>query len=294
MSSPMKKISKSLGLAVAAAAALTVISCQKESNTAGTEPERHPVSFDLSLGSPDTKIGLDVQASGNLKASWAVNDEVAVIWGDSDPYNYEKFTVTAVSADGKTATFENASSAFPTSGNVTFGVYYPYHDYHYGWFASADIYGASGFYKDNFDLAAAGRYAYYGAWGLTATDGVFPAIQMEQLCSFFKIPAGTSTGCATENIFIVINKVIEYGYGAPSSWDLPSTPNFARIKSTVNDSSTKKTKADIYMPVFPNSNALEITMSIRDGASEEKVSYNLGTKAIEAGKVYDLSSKLTP
>lgn len=293
MSSPMKKISKSLGLAVAAAAALTVISCQKESNTAGTEPERHPVSFDLSLGSPDTKIGLDVQASGNLKASWAVNDEVAVIWGDSEPYNYEKFTVTAVSADGKTATFENGSSAFPISGDVTFGVYYPYVDYHYGWFATTDFYGTST-YTENFDLAAAGKFAYYGAWGLTATDGVFPTIQMDQLCAFVKIPSGTSTGCDTDVIFPYIRYVIPYGYGRPSSWSTTSSTDFARVKSTAHDTGTKKTTADIYMPVFPGDYTTEIVLRFYDSSSSIKTTYNLGTKTIEAGKVYDLSGKLTP
>ena len=118
------------GLAVAAMAALS-ISCQKNELQA---PEgRHPASFEASIASaPGTKVSM-TDKGNHVKASWEMGDEIAVLWyaGEDDvtTETYEKFKVTKVSADGKSATFTNTSSNFPLSEKVTAMFVYPYREF---------------------------------------------------------------------------------------------------------------------------------------------------------------------
>lgn len=299
----MKKMMIYLGWAVAAMAALGLVSCQKQF---GQEEESalHPVSFEAGIGTAGTKMSL-TDGTAALKARWEVGDEVVVIWGSADT-EYEKFTVTSVKDDGRTAVFSNASSALPTTGTVAVGVYYPYLSRNISykcWLPNYLFNQGDWFpYSPSLDtvkpdLANAGKCTQYGAWDIAVTDGVFPAISMRQLNAFLKIPSGTSTSCdeALPRVFIssmyylIMGKndscEVNTSYTGDVGFD---TMFFAK---DYHDASTQKTTCDIYLPVVPGMYA-GLTLTLGKPGSGNGRSISLGDKDIEAGKVYDLSGKL--
>ena len=289
------------GVAVAAMAALSLISCEKQA----LQPERHPVSFELNIDNPGTKMALSAK-SGGLKATWVVGDKVAVTWG-SESAQYEEFEVAELKNDGRTAVFTNASSAMPTSGNVTVGIYYPYIPYdgsYEGWTPSIlySNYGYGGCYFSGVTptLANAGKLILYGAWDITVTDGVFPAVSMLQLNSLVKIPSGTSTRYESSKPALQLTNVYTLCFGTNNSYKVitggTGAIGYQKDQSNLSDyanASTKKLTNDVYLPVFPGTyTGVKLVLGNPEDYAN-KSEFNLGDKTIEAGKVYDISGHLT-
>ena len=289
------------GVAVAAMAALSLISCEKQA----LQPERHPVSFELNIDNPGTKMALSAK-SGGLKATWVVGDKVAVTWG-SESAQYEEFEVAELKNDGRTAVFTNASSAMPTSGNVTVGIYYPYIPYdgsYEGWTPSIlySNYGYGGCYFRGVTptLANAGKLILYGAWDITVTDGVFPAVSMLQLNSLVKIPSGTSTRYESSKPALQLTNVYTLCFGTNNSYKVitggTGAIGYQKDQSNLSDyanASTKKLTNDVYLPVFPGTyTGVKLVLGNPEDYAN-KSEFNLGDKTIEAGKVYDISGHLT-
>lgn len=289
------------GVAVAAMAALSLISCEKQA----LQPERHPVSFELNIDNPSTKMALTAE-SGGLKATWVVGDKVAVTWG-SDSEQYEEFEVAELKDDGRTAVFTNASSALPTSGNVTVGIYYPYisYDSSYGGWTPSILYSNYGYGGCYFSgvtptLANAGKLILYGAWNIPVTDGVFPAVSMQQLNSLVKIPSGTSTRYESSKPALQLTNVYTLCFGTNNSYSVitgaTGAIGYKKDQSNLSDyanASTKKLTNDVYLPVFPGTyTGVQLVLGNPDDYATKSV-FNLGDKTIEAGKVYDISGHLT-
>ena len=297
----MKKMTIA-GVAVAAMAALSLISCEKQA----LQPERHPVSFELNIDNPGTKMALSAK-SGGLKATWVVGDKVAVTWG-SESAQYEEFEVAELKNDGRTAVFTNASSAMPTSGNVTVGIYYPYIPYdgsYEGWTPSIlySNYGYGGCYFRGVTptLANAGKLILYGAWNITVTDGVFPAVSMLQLNSLVKIPSGTSTRYESSKPALQLTNVYTLCFGTNNSYKVitggTGAIGYQKDQSNLSDyanASTKKLTNDVYLPVFPGTyTGVQLVLGNPADPAANKSVFNLGDKTIEAGKVYDISGHLS-
>lgn len=289
------------GVAVAAMAALSLISCEKQA----LQPERHPVSFELNIDNPSTKMALTAE-SGGLKATWVVGDKVAVTWG-SESEQYEEFEVAELKDDGRTAVFTNASSALPTSGNVTVGIYYPYisYDSSYGGWTPSILYSNYGYGGCYFSgvtptLANAGKLILYGAWNIPVTDGVFPAVSMQQLNSLVKIPSGTSTRYESSKPALQLTNVYTLCFGTNNSYSVitgaTGAIGYKKDQSNLSDyanASTKKLTNDVYLPVFPGTyTGVQLVLGNPDDYATKSV-FNLGDKTIEAGKVYDISGHLT-
>ena len=296
----MKKMTIA-GVAVAAMAALSLISCEKQA----LQPERHPVSFELNIDNPGTKMALTAE-SGGLKATWVVGDKVAVTWG-SESEQYEEFEVAELKDDGRTAVFTNASSALPTSGNVTVGIYYPYisYDSSYGGWTPSILYSNYGYGGCYFSgvtptLANAGKLILYGAWNIPVTDGVFPAVSMQQLNSLVKIPSGTSTRYESSKPALQLTNVYTLCFGTNNSYSVitgaTGAIGYKKDQSNLSDyanASTKKLTNDVYLPVFPGTyTGVQLVLGNPDDYATKSV-FNLGDKTIEAGKVYDISGHLT-
>ena len=296
----MKKMTIA-GVAVAAMAALSLISCEKQA----LQPERHPVSFELNIDNPVTKMALSAE-SGGLKATWVVGDKVAVTWG-SESAQYEEFEVAELKNDGRTAVFTNASSAMPTSGNVTVGIYYPYISYdssYKGWTPSIlyTNYGFGGCYFRGVTptLANAGKLILYGAWNINVTDGVFPAVSMKQLNSLVKIPSGTSTRYESSKPALQLTNVYTLCFGTNNSYNVingdTGAIGYKKDESNLSDyanASTKRLTNDVYLPVFPGTYTdVQLVLGNPEDNANKSV-FPLGGKKIEAGKVYDISGHLS-
>ena len=296
----MKKMTIA-GVAVAAMAALSLISCEKQA----LQPERHPVSFELNIDNPGTKMALSAE-SGGLKATWVVGDKVAVTWG-SEAEQYEEFEVAELKDDGRTAVFTNASSALPTSGNVTVGIYYPYisYDSSYGGWTPSILYSNYGYGGCYFSgvtptLANAGKLILYGAWNIAVTDGVFPAVSMQQLNSLVKIPSGTSTRYESSKPALQLTNVYTLCFGTNNSYNVitggTGAIGYKKDQSNLSDyanASTKKLTNDVYLPVFPGTyTGVQLVLGDAEYLAHRSV-FSLGDKTIEAGKVYDISGHLS-
>ena len=290
------------GIAVAAMAALSLISCEKQA----LQPERHPVSFELNIDNPGTKMALSAE-SGGLKATWVVGDKVAVTWG-SESEQYEEFEVAELKDDGRTAVFTNASSALPTSGEVTVGIYYPYIPYdgsYKGWTPSILYsnygYGSCYFRGVTPTLANAGKLILYGAWNITVTDGVFPAVSMQQLNSLVKIPSGTSTRYESSKPALQLTNGYTLCFGKNDSYSVitgnTGTIGIKKDQSKLSDyadASTKKLTNDVYLPIFPGTyTGVQLILGDAEDLAANKKIFSLGDKTIEAGKVYDISGHLS-
>ena len=296
----MKKMTIA-GVAVAAMAALSLISCEKQA----LQPERHPVSFELNIDNPGTKMALSAK-SGGLKATWVVGDKVAVTWG-SESAQYEEFEVAELKDDGRTAVFTNASSALPTSGNVTVGIYYPYisYDSSYGGWTPSILYSNYGYGGCYFSgvtptLANAGKLILYGAWNIPVTDGVFPAVSMQQLNSLVKIPSGTSTRYESSKPALQLTNVYTLCFGTNNSYNVingnTGAIGYKKDQSNLSDyanASTKRLTNDVYLPVFPGTYTdVQLVLGNPEDNANKSV-FPLGGKKIEAGKVYDISGHLS-
>lgn len=274
------------GLSIAAMAALSV-SCQKNELQA---PEgRHPVSFEASIASaPGTKFSMTDEGT-YVKASWEVGDEIAVLWyagtDDVTAGTYEKFTVAAVSADGKSATFSNESSAFPTTGEVTAMFVYPYlaflddgYKYHpSGSFTAAEV-------------ADPGKTVIYFAKD-NVTDGAFPALTFTQQNSFLYIKSGTVFPGITEGSYwLNFPGLLFQGEANRDTGSGLTVPNYRNIGTAkLAFDSTGAIQQDVWIPFFPDGNAIN-NLNVIVGTSPN-TSFNVGSNTPVVGKVYDLSGK---
>ena len=283
------------GLAVAAMAALS-ISCQK--NELQTSDNRHPVSFEASISAtPGTKFSMTDKGS-YVKASWEVGDEIAVLWfaGSDEEVTtetYEKFTVTKVSDDGKSATFTNTSSNFPPSGVVTAMFAYPYREF------SSSYHGYM-FTALNDDLSSEklanppGEYAVYYAKA-TVTDGAIPSVSFFQQNSFLFIKQGTVFSGVSEGDYYLDLFGLKYlGYARSKAQDnlMFSGRTFRTSWTTgkmIKFDKSGAIKQDVWIPFFPESSA-QFTIAVVnlvDGKSVYEKAF--GQRKSERGKVYDIS-----
>ena len=283
------------GLAVAAMAALS-ISCQK--NELQASDNRHPVSFEASISAtPGTKFSMTDKGS-YVKASWEMGDEIAVLWfaGSDEEVTtdtYEKFTVTAVSDDGKSATFTNTSSNFPPRGVVTAMFVYPYREF------SSSYHGYM-FAALNDDLSSEklanppGEYAVYYAKA-TVTDGAIPSVSFFQQNSFLFIKQGTVFSGVSEGDYYLDLFGLKYlGYARSKAQDnlMFSGRTFRTSWTTgkmIKFDKSGAIKQDVWIPFFPESSA-QFTIAVVnlvDGKSVYEKAF--GQRKSERGKVYDIS-----
>jgi hypothetical protein len=286
------------GLAIAAMAALGV-SCQK--NALQTPEGRRAVSFEASIASaPGTKFSMTDEGT-YVKASWEVGDEIAVLWyagtEDVTVETYEKFTVTAVSSDGKSATFSNESSAFPASGEVTAMFVYPYlaynDDYHGYIFSTPDFTAAS-------VQAPAANAVYYAK--ADVKDGSIPSLTFAQQNSFLFIKQGTKiTGVTEGDRWLKISGVKYAGVARKGTGDNLEIMRYAGIDvgrveegiQFVKDGDNMVLGQDVWIPFFPDGATTSLKVEVIDphagGGTEYTSSVWDSTPAV--GKVYDLSGK---
>ena len=281
------------GLAVAAMAALS-ISCQKNELQA---PEgRHPASFEASIASaPGTKVSM-TDKGNHVKASWEMGDEIAVLWyaGEDDvtTETYEKFTVTKVSADGKSATFTNTSSNFPLSEKVTAMFVYPYREF-------SSSYQGYMFAAHNDDLSSEklanppGEYAVYYAKA-TVTDGSIPSVGFSQQNSFLFIKQGTVFSGVSEGDYCFDISGLKYlGYARSKAPDnLMPNGRFFRTSWTtgkmIKFDKSGAIKQDVWIPFFPESSA-QFTIAVNRVNGTSVYEKEFGQRKSERGKVYDIS-----
>lgn len=284
------------GLAIAAMAALNV-SCQKsELQTPGG---RRPVSFEASIASaPGTKFSMSDEGT-YVKASWEVGDEIAVLWyagtDDVTAETYEKFTVTAVSTDGKSATFSNESSAFPTTGEVTAMFVYPYRD------ISADY---KGYVFSTSELSAAsaqapGENAVYYAKA-DVTDGSIPSLTFAQQNSFLFIKQGTQiTGVSEGGHWLNISGVKYMGVARKGTGDnleiMRYTGNYVERLDYgiqfVKEGDNVVLGQDVWIPFFPDGATASLKIEVIKPHVGTEYTSPVWDSTPAVGKVYDLSNK---
>ncbi len=286
--------------ALAAMAALS-LSCNKVNDV--QEPVApHPVSFELGLGVPGTKVSMTQESDETgswLKSAWEVGDEISVFWATDNQTTtdqYETFTVTAVSADGKTATFSNASSNMPS--DCTLGIYYPAKG-HKGdaWKSWPYVYSAlgsstTGFEKSEVQLSGTGDWALYGKSGVTVTGGVIPAVSLEQKSSFLLIKAGTVIAGLDDSSWFRFEGL---KYSLRANTTESSLRDYTDISLKNMTISTANTVPfDIYVPFVADGTQQTVTVKLEKNNVPSAVQYtkSLGTKTLEPGKVYDISAKL--
>ena len=287
------------GLAVAAMAALS-ISCQK--NELQTSDNRHPVSFEASISAtPGTKFSMTDKGS-YVKASWEVGDEIAVLWfaGSDEEVTtetYEKFTVTKVSDDGKSATFTNTSSNFPPRGVVTAMFVYPYREF------SSSYHGYM-FAALNDDLSSEklanppGEYAVYYAKA-TVTDGSIPSVSFSQQNSFLFIKQGTVFSEVPEGDYYFNIVGLKYlGYADRTTLDnlrLYTKRSFRTSWTTgkmIKFDNSGAIKQNVWIPFFPEpSGDFYLDVNPVNGTSVYSKLISR-SKALERGKVYDISGSI--
>ena len=276
----MKRINLISALAIAAMATLA-LSCVKEGDSA---PKTREVSFDLSLDNPESKFSM-TEGTGHVKAAWEVGDKVTVMWLDGSTKS-EEFEVTAVSADGKNATFTNASSAMPE--DCTIGVYYPSRP------VDGSIYefnlDSSALPDDAWDLAHAGENLVYGASGITVSGSVVPAISLKQKSSFLYIKKGTAiTGLKAGRIVITRSGLHYQFYGRYDSSEMTSY-TYAN-SCNVNVTTAGEIPYDFYIPFIADGTNQSPSITITQG-DVNLVLKDFGEKALQPGKIYDISGSL--
>lgn len=296
----MRRMNLFSAAALAAMAALS-LSCNKVNDV--QEPVApHPVSFELGLGVPGTKVSMTQESDETgswLKSAWEVGDEISVFWATDNQTTtdqYETFTVTAVSADGKTATFSNASSNMPS--DCTLGIYYPAKG-HKGdaWKSWPYVYSAlgsstTGFEKSEVQLSGTGDWALYGKSGVTVTGGVIPAVSLEQKSSFLLIKAGTVIAGLDDSSWFRFEGL---KYSLRANTTESSLRDYTDISLKNMTISTANTVPfDIYVPFVADGTQQTVTVKLEKNNVPSAVQYtkSLGTKTLEPGKVYDISAKL--
>ena len=275
------------GLAIAAMAALGV-SCQK--NALQTLEGRRAVSFEASIASaPGTKFSMTDEGT-YVKASWEVGDEIAVLWyagtDDVTAETYEKFTVTKVSSDGKSATFSNEYSAFPATGEVTAMFVYPYLDYFTG---DGYYYHPTGSFTAA-EVADPGETVVYFAKD-NVTDGAIPALTFTQQNSFLYIKSGTVFSGVTEGSYwLYFSGLLFAGKANRDTGNGLTVPDYRNISTAkLAFDSTGAIQQDVWIPFFPDGNAIT-NMNVIVGTSPN-TRFNVGSNTPAVGKVYNLSGK---
>jgi len=287
------------GLAVAAMAALS-ISCQK--NELQASDNRHPVSFEASISAtPGTKFSMTDKGS-YVKASWAEGDEIAVLWyagtDDVTSKTYEKFTVTKVSADGKSATFSKESSAFPNDKEVTAMFVYPYRDYDEsikGYvFSAADLSAAS-------SQNPSANAVYYAK--ADVKGGSIPSVTFTQQNSFLFIKKGTVIPGVSEGAHYF--DFMGLYYSGHAKKNTKTQDNLSVVSGYVFNTSKKSEEGfkfdskgsilqDVWIPFFPNNKKTTLNIRVYNNMGEKKYDNDTSPwdhSPVVAGKVYDLSNK---
>ena len=284
------------GLAIAAMAALSV-SCQK--NALQTSEGRRPVSFEATISStPETKFSMDDKGT-YVKASWGVGDEIAVLWyagtDDVTEYTYEKFTVTAVSADGKSATFSNELSAFPASGTVTAMFVYPFRDYNSSY--AGYVYACNELDATSVKSPAANAVYYAKA---DVTDGSISGLTFAQQNSFLFIKKGTNIPGVTEgDRWFTIIGVKYSGYARKGTYDNLDIPKYKDIIvgdderiPFVKDGDKVVLGQDVWIPFFPDGANVSLQIIVNKPSFGVEYTSSVWDKTPAVGKVYDLSTKI--
>lgn len=269
--------------AFAAMAALS-ISCNKVNEESVT---LRPVSFEVGLDVPATKVSMTQETDGSatwLKAAWEVGDKVTVMWGNNDLSKYEEFEVTAVSADGKNATFTNASSAMPE--DCIIGVYYPSRPFN----TFYDFVLKLILPDDAWDLAHAGENLVYGASGIAVSGGVVPTISLEQKSSFLYIKKGTAITGLEKGHFKITRSGLHYQFWG--KYDSSNMTSYTYPASCfVNSSTAGEIPYDIYIPFIADGTNQSPSITITQG-DVNLVLKDFGEKALQPGKIYDISGSL--
>ncbi|MBQ7576108.1 MAG: hypothetical protein IJT26_06215 [Bacteroidales bacterium] len=261
-------------LAIAAVAALS-LSCEKENTEVSLTRE---VSLDLSLDSPQTRISMTEQTDC-IKAAWEVGDKVSVTWG-VEQNEFEIFEVSAIKDGGRTAVFTNPSSTMPA--NCTIGIYYP----SLKWDNPNNPYWSNlNYFPDKkMDISEAGDYAIYAACGIEVKDGVVSAISMKPQTSFIRIKKETVFPDNDGLSLTIFWSGLHYQFrGKEDKYMIADFigNNYCDISWNYNSPAY-----DLYLPFLADGSEQHLNIKVGQYIKD------LGTKALEPGKIYDISAKL--
>ena len=262
-------------LAIAAVAALS-LSCEKEKTEVSLTRE---VSLELSLESQQTRFSMTEQTDC-IKAAWEVGDKVSVTWG-RESNEYEEFQVSAIKDGGRTAVFTNPSSAMPA--DCTIGIYYP----SLKWDNSNIPYWLNlNYFPDKkMDLSEASEYAIYAACGIEVKGGKASAISMKPQTSFIRIKKGTVFIDQNAGSFnAVLWKGLHYQFrGNYANYSIENYTGGITCYLTWNNNTPAY---DLYLPFLADGSEQHLKIEVGQYIKD------LGSKALEPGKIYDISAKL--
>lgn len=261
-------------LAIAAVAALS-LSCEKENTEVSLTRE---LSLELSLDSPQTRISMTEQTDC-IKAAWEVGDKVSVTWG-REQNEFEIFEVSAIKDGGRTAVFTNPSSTMPA--NCTIGVYYPainWFDANYSYWHNINY-----FPDKKLDLNESGDYSVYAACGVEVKNGEVSPIIMKPQTSFIRIKKETVFPDDYGLRLTILWTGLHYQFrGNRDSYMIADFlgNNYCNISWNYNSPAY-----DLYLPFLADGSEQSLTVKVG------QYTKGLGTKALEPGKIYDISAKL--
>ena len=261
-------------LAIAAVAALS-LSCEKENTEVSLTRE---LSLDLSLDSPQTRISMTEQTDC-IKAAWKVGDKVSVTWG-REQNEFEIFEVSAIKDGGRTAVFTNPSSTMPA--NCTIGVYYPA----INWFdANYPYWHNINYFPDKkLDLNESGDYSVYAACGVEVKNGEVSPIIMKPQTSFIRIKKETVFPDDYGLRLTILWTGLHYQFrGNKDSYMIADFlgNNYCNISWNYNSPAY-----DLYLPFLADGSEQHLKVKVGQYIKD------LGSKALEPGKIYDISAKL--
>ena len=262
-------------LAIAAVAALS-LSCEKENTEVSLTRE---VSLELSLDSPQTRFSMTEQTDC-IKAAWEVGDKVSVTWG-VEQEKFETFEVSAIKDGGRTAVFTNPSSAMPAT--CTIGVYYPainWYDAYYSYWNNINY-----FPNKKMDLNESGDYAVYAACGIEVKNGEVSSINMKPQTSFIRIKKDTVFPGYTGGSGLTIYwSGLHYQFRGKE--DEYMIADFIGNNYCAIEWNYFSPSYDLYLPFLADGSEQHLTIKVGEYKKD------LGSKALEPGKIYDISAKL--
>ncbi len=264
----------------------------------------------MTLPGADTRSVWELDGTGatpGLKGKWEATDALSVTWTQDggSTLSCTKFVVDVISADGKTATFKQASelasteARFSFEGDAAVGVYYPYKEVEDGWkFPRMLLNSSSEVY--NYGAGTLGSYTVLGAAALEAKDGVITsAIELAPISSFMRVPSGRDL-VATEdeydlgNSYVDLSSVNNICYYRPTYIDITSqtgvthtNADLSAIVTYDSDTHVYSTTADLFIPFFPPTD--EVTPKLRLLATS--IEWTLPKQTYVAGKLYTISEE---
>lgn len=216
--------------------ALVAASCSKNAETPEATPRTVTLTATLPADEPEGRLAYTRGESGTYKAKWNEGDALSVVYKlDKKNFN-DKFSVSSISTDGRTATFTCRESNLPASGTVAAGIYYPYRPANNNGYIFPVINMSNPGEVASDTREGMGNYAVFYALGVEATDAKFPhTIELTgRGSSFVRIAKGTPlfTGAPEEAKIIGEQLKVNGRHFAvyePMEYFLPDYTNYIKI-----------------------------------------------------------------